>query len=70
MGWRLLVRAATAILFAAATAYGIWRVEWFDSFRWGIPGPRLLIVYAGYVAAFGTIGWFLAVLVTPRRMSH
>jgi hypothetical protein len=60
----------TALAFAAATAYGIWRVEWFDVFRWGVPGAGLLVVYALYVGASGTLGWFLARLFMPRRVSH
>jgi hypothetical protein len=66
MRWRLLVRAVMAMGFGAATAYGIWRAEWFDVFRWGIPGPELLFVYACYVATFATLGWFAAALFTPR----
>ena len=64
---RLMVRAATATAFAAATVYGIWRVEWFDVFRWGAPGPRLLVVYAACVGLAGALGWFLAALFTPRK---
>jgi hypothetical protein len=67
--WQLIVRTVTAILFASATAYWIWKIEWFDVFRWGTPAPRLLVVYAAYVAALGTAGWFLAVLFTPRKRS-
>lgn len=65
-----MVRAATAAAFASATAYAIWRVEWFDVFRWGVPGPKQLFVYACYVSACGTLGWFLAALVTPGKSSH
>ena len=49
MDWRLWIRLSTALVFETATAYGIWRVEWFDVFRWGAPSPRLLVVYAGDV---------------------
>jgi len=68
MEWHLWIRTATAMAFAAAAAYGIWRVEWFDVFRWGMPGLRLLLVYGCYVGASGAIGWFLAALLTPRRL--
>jgi hypothetical protein len=37
MDWRLWVRLTAALAVAAATAYGIWRFEWFDVFRWGMP---------------------------------
>jgi len=70
MDWHLGVRVTTALAFATATAYGIWRVEWFDVFRWGTPSPRLLVVYACYVGVTGSVGWFLAPLVTPRRFSN
>jgi hypothetical protein len=66
MKWALLVRVSTALTFAAAMAHFIWRVEWFDVLRWGIPSFRLLAVYAAYVSVAGAIGWFLAVLVTPK----
>lgn len=67
MEWRLLVRTATAIAFGAATAYAIWRMEWFDVFRWGAPGPQLWLVYACYVALFGMVGWFAGGLFIPRN---
>jgi hypothetical protein len=55
-----------ALAFATATAYAIWRVEWFDVFRWGTPSLRLLVVYACYAGVAGAAGWFLATLATPR----
>jgi hypothetical protein len=62
MNVRLMIRAATATLLAGATAYGLWRVEWFDVFRWGVPGPDLLVVYAVYVGASAAAGWYLPAL--------
>jgi hypothetical protein len=67
MDWRVQVRLAVALTFAAAAAYVVWRVEWFDVFRWGTPPPTLLAVYAGYAGAAGLLGWLLAALVTRRR---
>jgi hypothetical protein len=69
MDWRRWVRLAAALPPAAAMAYAIWRVEWFDVFRWGMPSPDLLIVYACYVGVAGSAGWFLAAMLTPRRHS-
>jgi len=66
MKWRLWVRAAIACAFAAAMANGIWRWEYTDVFRWGVPGPRLLLVYACYVGAAAAAGWALAWWFTPR----
>ena len=70
MDRHLWIRLTAAFALAAATAYGIWRLEWFDVFRWGTPGPRLLAVYACYVGIAGSAGWLLAALVTPRRYSN
>ena len=67
MKWPLLIRLGTALLFAGAMARFIWRVEWFDVLRWGVPSVRVLAVYAVYISVAGAIGWFLAVLVTPNR---
>jgi hypothetical protein len=67
MDWRLSVRSASAVMCATACAYGIWKVEWFDVFRWGVPGGRLLFVYGCYIAAFASFGWFAATLLTQRR---
>jgi hypothetical protein len=66
MDWRLWVRLTAALALAAATAYGIWRLEWFDVFRWGMPSGQLLVAYACYVGVAGSAGWILAALVTPR----
>jgi hypothetical protein len=66
MNWRLWVRVATAFAFAAAMAYGLWRLEYTDVFRWGMPGPRLLVAYACYIGVAGSVGWALAWWFTPR----
>lgn len=70
MAWRLWIRLAVALVFAAATACGIWRVEWFDVFRWGTPRPQLLFVYACYMGVAGALGWLLTALVTRQRYSN
>lgn len=69
MDWRMWIRAATATAFATAMVNFIWRVEWFDVFRWGMPTLDLLVVYACYVAAAGAIGWVLAAAFTARNTS-
>jgi hypothetical protein len=60
MNWVLLIRIGTALMFASAMARFIWRVEWFDVLRWGVPSFHVLAVYAVYVSVAGAIGWFLA----------
>ena len=68
MNWRLCIRAATATACAAAMAYAIWRVEWFDVFRWGVPDLDLLAVYACYIGGAAAVGWGLAAGVTSRSL--
>lgn len=67
MNWTLLIRASTALTLAALMARFIWRVEWFDVWRWGVPSLRVLAVYAAYISAAGAVGWSLGALVTPKR---
>jgi hypothetical protein len=68
MSYRSIVPLATAGAFASATAWGIWRLEYFDVFRWGIPRPGILMVYAAYIAAAGALGWGLARFLTSPRL--
>jgi hypothetical protein len=65
--WILLFRISTALTFAALMARFIWRVEWFDVLRWGIPSFQVLAVYAAYISAAGAFGWFVATLGTPNE---
>jgi hypothetical protein len=65
MNWTPLIRVSTAATFAAVMARFIWRVEWFDVFRWGMPNLRVLAACAAYVSVAGAVGWLLATLVTP-----
>jgi hypothetical protein len=44
--------------FAAAVAYMIWRIEWFDVWRHGTPAVSyLLTAFVPYVGAFGVVGY-------------
>ena len=63
----LLLRISTVLTFAALMARFIWRAEWYDVLRWGVPGIDLLAVYAVYIGGAGAFGWFLATLVTPKE---
>jgi hypothetical protein len=61
-------RTLLAISFACASAYMLWRVEWFDVWRHGTPPPSLLFIYGCYSTVYGLIGWFLARAILPRRV--
>ena len=53
--------------FAAATAYFIWRIEWFDVFRHGMPPVGYFLgAFFPYMTVLGAVGWFLGTLITPR----
>jgi len=52
--------AIVATGFGAATAYMIWRLEWFDVWRHGLPSTEyLLFGPAPWVLASGCAGWYL-----------
>jgi len=55
------------VTFAALVARFIWRAEWYDVWRWGVPGIDLLAVYAAYISAAAACGWLLATLVTRNE---
>jgi hypothetical protein len=63
-------RALIAVSFAAATAYTLWRIEWFDVWRHGFPGVGyILSVFVPYSALYGAIGWALGGLIVRRRLT-
>jgi hypothetical protein len=66
---RRIIRAMLAVGFAFATAYLLWRMEWFDVWRHGIPPVGYIITaYTPYTAALGFIGWFIGGLIArPTR---
>ena len=53
--------------FAAAAIYMIWRIEWFDVWRHGVPPVGyMLTAFGPYSAAVAAAGWGLGALVVPR----
>lgn len=67
---RRVIRGMLALGFAASTAYWLWRMEWFDVWRHGVPPFGYIITaYFPYTAAFGLFGWFIGGLIArpPRR---
>lgn len=62
-----VARSLLASSFAAAVAFQIWRMEWFDVWRHGFPGVSyLLTTFAPYMLAFGCVGWWIGGLVSRR----
>ena len=59
-------RSILAIAFAGGTAYAIYHIEWFDVWRHGMPPADQLLVYAGYMIAFGALGWVIGGAVYRR----
>lgn len=47
-----------AVAFTVGPAYVMWRMEWFDVWRHGIPSPSYIVTaYMPYLACFVAIGW-------------
>lgn len=64
---RRYVRVLIAAGFAAASAYFIWRMEWFDMWRHGVPPiGYILRAFVPYTAALAMAGWFVGGLIAPR----
>ena len=50
-----------ALAFAGAIAYFVWRTEWFNVYRFGVPPLTYFFkTVVAYGVAFGIAGWFLA----------
>jgi hypothetical protein len=61
-------RSVIAAGFGVATGSALWRLDWYDVWRHGVPAnPALLTVYAVYCAAYALMGWFLARFIAPPR---
>ncbi len=60
-------RGLLAAGFAAAAIYMIWRMEWFDVWRHGIPSVGyMLTAFGPYTTAVAAAGWGLGALIVPR----
>lgn len=56
--------------FFAASIYVIWRIEWFDVWRHGMPSALYVLETMGpYPTAVAGAGWILGVRIGPRRRS-
>jgi hypothetical protein len=59
-------RILIATGFAAATGYTLWRVEWYDVWRHGMPSAYyLLSVYVPFLSGYAAVGWLFGTLVAP-----
>lgn len=63
-------KLVVALAFAAAANCVIYRMEWFDVWRHGVPGAAYLLqVHAPYTAATALMGWLFGALVA-RPVRH
>ncbi len=61
-------RGLLAAGFAAAAIYMIWRMEWFDVWRHGVPSVGfMLTAYGPWLAVFASLGWLVGLLVVRPR---
>ena len=57
LGTRAVATIASAA-FACAMAYSVWRVEWFDVYRHGIPSATYLLKsIVAYSVTSAIVGW-------------
>jgi hypothetical protein len=52
--------------FAVSTGYMLWRMEWFDVWRHGVPPLDYLAVYAIYIVVMAGAGWCIGSLMLRR----
>ena len=69
---RRYIRGLLALGFAASTAHFIYRMEWFDVWRHGVPPISILLGYVPWISVVAFVGWFLGGLIAPptrRRLT-
>jgi hypothetical protein len=65
---RQVCGALVAAGFSIAVAYIIWRIEWFDVWRHGVPSVGyLLTVYLPSMSTFGVIGYATGYVIARKR---
>jgi hypothetical protein len=63
-------KAVAAVAFTIGPAYFLWRMEWFDVWRHGVPPMSyLLVTYVPYLTCFAVAGWWLASRLLRRDVS-
>ena len=64
---RRRLRLLLALTFASATFYTLYRVEWFDVWRHGVPPVAYMLTgYGPYVSLAACAGWLTSYGVMPR----
>ena len=54
-------KSLAAAAFMAGPGYALWRLEWFDVWRHGIPPLSFILsAYGPYLAVFAAAGWIAA----------
>lgn len=64
-------KVAIAVGFAAATAYMLWNMDWFDVWRHGVPSVEYMLryvlrYYLPWIASLGLLGWFAGGLLVGQ----
>ena len=62
-----LARGVLAASFAVGVFYVLYRVEWFDVWRHGVPSGSYLLGYAPYLLVGAAVGWWAGSLLPARR---
>jgi len=62
----IAVKLLAAVAFMIGPAYVLWRLEWFDVWRHGVPSPSYLVTtFVPYLGVFAVLGW-----LTAHRLSR
>ena len=66
---RRLASALLMLAFACTTGFSLWRIEWFDVWRHGVPRiSYILSAYGPWVMAFASVGWIIgSLIVRPTK---
>ena len=65
---RLAAILLMALAFATATAFSLWRVEWFDVWRHGTPSLSYMVKgYGAPVAIYAAVGGVIGSVIARRR---
>ena len=66
-----LPRVILAVGFAAGCFHTLWRMDWFDIWRHGVPPASFIVfTYVPYMLLAAAIGWWLASMIRPGVRTH